>query len=85
MRLGKKTKMDKLLRFIRENLKNLPKSCWNLKTCKNVACQRDIFFLEKENFPIYRRKVRQKVLLIYGKFPNRQKGQFGLTNQRIPC
>ena len=63
--------------------KSPPDSCWYLKTCNNVECQRDIFFLEKENFPIYRRKYRQKVLMIYGVFPNRQKSQFGLTNQRI--
>ena len=63
--------------------KSPPNSCWWIKTCNNVACQWDIFFLEKENFLINRRKNRQKVLMFYGVFTNLQKRPVWLTNQRI--
>ena len=48
-------------------------------TMSNV--NKDILFLEKEIFPIYRRKDRQKVLMFFGMFTNRQKRPDWITNQ----
>ena len=48
------------LGYIRENLKPRLEVVGTLKYCNNVECQRDIFFLEKENFLIYRRKDKKK-------------------------
>ena len=56
VRLVKGREQTIFLGYITENLKPRPEVVETLKSCNNVECQRDIFFLEKENFPIYRRK-----------------------------
>ena len=47
-----------------------PKVADKMKSATMSNVNKDILFLEKEIFPIYRRKDRQKVLMFYGKFTN---------------
>ena len=53
-----------------ENLAPGPKVADKVKSATMSNVNEDILFLEKEIFPIYRRKDRQKVLMFYGKFTN---------------
>ena len=54
----------------RENLEPGPKVADKKKSATMSNVNKDILFLEKEIFPNYRRKDRQKVLLFFGMFTN---------------
>ena len=47
-----------------------PKVADKMKSATMSNVNEDILFLEKEIFPIYRRKDRQKVLMLFGMFTN---------------
>ena len=53
-----------------ENLAPGPKVVDKIKSTTMSNVNADILFLEKENFPIHRRKARQKVLMFFGMFTN---------------
>ena len=60
-----------------ENLAPGPIVADNIKSETMSNVNEDILFMEKEIFPNYRRKYRQKVLMVYDKFTTWQKGQIG--------
>ena len=60
-----------------ENLEPGPKVADKIKSATMSNVSKDILFLEKEIFPIYRRKDRQKVLMLFGMFTTDKKGQIG--------
>ena len=65
--------------------KNPPIHCRKSKTCNNVECQRDIFFMEVKYFPIIQEENRQKVLLFLWNVHKPTKKPVWLTNHRRPC
>ena len=64
-----------------ENLEPSPKVADKIKSATMSNVNKDILFLVKEIFPNDRRKDRQKVLMFFGKFTNRQKRPDWITNQ----
>ena len=70
VRLVKGRKWTIFLGYMKPKTLPGPKVADKMKSATMSNVNKDILFLEKEIFPIYRRKDRQKVLMFYGKFTN---------------